>query len=34
MRRIYHRPRRQAALGNLNPIEYEIINTPTVNQAA
>jgi transposase InsO family protein len=32
--RTYHRRRRQAALGRLTPIEYEMINTPTVTRAA
>jgi transposase InsO family protein len=32
--RTYHRRRRQTALGKLTPIEYEIINTTTANQAA
>ena len=32
--RTYHRRRRQAALGKLTPIEYEIINTKTANKAA
>lgn len=30
----YHRRRRQAALGRLTPIEYELIMTPTASQAA
>jgi putative transposase len=32
--RTYHRRRRQAALGRLTPIEYELIVTPTATQAA
>ena len=32
--RTYHRRRRQAALGRLTPIEFEIIMTQTANQAA
>jgi transposase InsO family protein len=32
--RTYHRRRRQAALGRLTPIEYELIMTTTVTQAA
>ncbi|GAB3669501.1 hypothetical protein GCM10027596_41450 [Nocardioides korecus] len=32
--RTYHRRRRQAALGRLTPVEYELIMTPTANQAA
>ena len=32
--RTYHRRRRQAALGRLTPIEYEMINTPTATLAA
>ena len=32
--RTYHRRRRQAALGRLTPIEYELIMTPTATQAA
>jgi transposase InsO family protein len=32
--RTYHRRRRQAALGRLTPIEYEMINTPQANLAA
>jgi transposase InsO family protein len=32
--RTYHRRRRQAALGRLTPIEFEIIMTPTAEQAA
>ena len=32
--RTYHRRRRQAALGRLTPIEYELIMTPTAAQAA
>jgi transposase InsO family protein len=32
--RTYHRRRRQAALGRLTPIEYEMINTPVATQAA
>jgi transposase InsO family protein len=32
--RTYHRRRRQNALGRLTPIEYEIIMTPTAEQAA
>jgi putative transposase len=32
--RTYHRRRRQAALGRLTPIEYEMINTPTASLAA
>ena len=32
--RTYHRRRRQAALGRLTPIEYEIIMTPPATQAA
>jgi len=32
--RTYHRRRRQAALGRLTPIEYEIIMTPNAAQAA
>ena len=30
----YHRRRRQAALGRLTPIEYELIMKPAVTQAA
>ena len=30
----YHRRRRQAALGRLTPIEYELIMTTTATQAA
>lgn len=30
----YHRRRRQAALGRLTPVEYELIMTPPVTQAA
>ena len=32
--RTYHRRRRQAALGRLTPIEYELIMTTPANQAA
>ena len=32
--RTYHRRRRQAALGRLTPVEYELIMIPTVSQAA
>ena len=32
--RTYHRRRRQAALGRLTPIEFEIIMTPPARQAA
>ena len=32
--RTYHRRRRQAALGHLIPIEYEMINTPPAILAA
>jgi transposase InsO family protein len=32
--RTYHRRRRQAALGRLNPIEYEAIITTPATQAA
>lgn len=32
--RTYHRRRRRAALGRLTPVEYELIMTPAVNQAA
>ena len=32
--RTYHRRRRQAALGRLTPIEFEIIMTPPAIQAA
>ena len=32
--RTYHRRRRQAALGRLTPIEYEIIMTTPASQAA
>jgi transposase InsO family protein len=32
--RTYHQRRRQAALGRLTPIEYEMINTPPAAQAA
>ena len=32
--RTYHRRRRQAALGRLTPIEYELIMSPTAIQAA
>lgn len=32
--RTYHRRRRQAALGRLTPIEYELIMTPVATQAA
>jgi putative transposase len=32
--RTYHRRRRQAALGRLTPVEYELIMTTTANQAA
>ena len=32
--RTYHRRRRQAALGRLTPVEYELIMTPTAAQAA
>ena len=32
--RTYHRRRRQAALGRLTPIEYELIMTTTATQAA
>jgi putative transposase len=32
--RTYHRRRRQAALGRLTPIEYELIMTPPATQAA
>ncbi len=32
--RTYHRRRRQAALGRLTPVEYELIMTPTATQAA
>jgi putative transposase len=30
----YHQRRRQAALGRLTPIEYEVITTPPATQAA
>jgi putative transposase len=30
----YHRRRRQAALGRLTPVEYELIMTTTATQAA
>ncbi len=30
----YHRRRRQAALGRLTPVEYELIMLPTAPQAA
>jgi transposase InsO family protein len=30
----YHRRRRQAALGRLTPVEYEMINTPPATLAA
>ena len=32
--RTYHRRRRQAALGRLTPVEYELIMSPTATQAA
>ena len=32
--RTYHRRRRQARLGRLTPIEFELIMTQTANQAA
>jgi putative transposase len=32
--RTCHRRRRQAALGRLTPVEYELIMTPTATQAA
>ena len=32
--RTYHRRRRQAALGRLTPVEYEMIMSPTAAQAA
>jgi putative transposase len=32
--RTYHRRRRQAALGRLTPVEYELIMIPTVTKAA
>jgi putative transposase len=32
--RTYHRRRRQAALGRLTPVEYELIMTPAATQAA
>lgn len=32
--RTYHRRRRQAVLGRLTPIEYELIMTTTATQAA
>ena len=32
--RTYHRRRRQAALGRLTPVEYELIMTTTATQAA
>jgi transposase InsO family protein len=32
--RTYHRRRRQAALGRLTPIEYELIMTAPASQAA
>jgi putative transposase len=32
--RTYHRRRRQAALGRLTPIEYQLIMTTTATQAA
>ncbi len=32
--RTYHRRRRQAALGRLTPVEYELIMTPTASEAA
>jgi transposase InsO family protein len=32
--RTYHRRRRQAGLGRLTPVEYELIMTPTATQAA
>jgi putative transposase len=32
--RTYHRRRRQAALGRLTPVEYELIMAPTATQAA
>jgi transposase InsO family protein len=33
-RTYHHRRRRQAALGRLTPIEYELIITQTAHQAA
>lgn len=30
----YHRRRRQAAVGRLTPVEYELIMKPTATQAA
>ncbi|WP_236554214.1 IS3 family transposase, partial [Nocardioides sp. AX2bis] len=32
--RTYHRRRRQATLGRLTPVEYELIMLPTATQAA
>ncbi|MCW1250712.1 IS3 family transposase, partial [Acaricomes phytoseiuli] len=32
--RTYHRRRRQASLGRLTPVEYEMIMTPTATKAA
>ena len=32
--RTYHRRRRQAALGRLTPVEFEMIMTPAAIQAA
>jgi putative transposase len=32
--RTYHRRRRQARLGRLTPVEYEMIMTPPASQAA
>lgn len=32
--RTYHRRRRQAALGRLTPVEYELIMKPAATQAA
>ncbi len=32
--RTYHRRRRQAPLGRLNPVEYELIMLPTATNAA
>jgi transposase InsO family protein len=34
IKRIYHRRRRQAALGHLTPVEYELVMSPTAAQAA
>ena len=32
--RTYHRPRRQASLGRLTPVEFEVIMTTTATLAA